>query len=71
MDDEIQGKLVKAGTAWAAVGITSWTDAASFVAFLYSLALLTEWVWKKVIRPALVKHGYLKADRRKGERDGF
>lgn len=69
MDSEIQGKLVKTVTAWGAIGITSWAEAASFFACLYTIALLCEWLWKKAIRPMLVNRGYLIADRRKEDHD--
>lgn len=47
---------VKAASAWGgvgvakwleAIGITSWSDAAAMLAFLYTLALLGDWAWKK------------------------
>lgn len=62
METEIQGKLIKVGSAWGAVGITSWADAASAIAFFYTLALLCEWAWKKIVKPMLISHGYMKAD---------
>ncbi len=70
MESEIQGKLFKIGTAWGAVGITSWADAASAIAFLYTFVLLCEWLWKKLVKPALMSRGYIKAERRrKGDSD--
>ena len=70
MDNEIEGKLVKAGTVWAAIGITSWADFASFLAALYSLLLLGEWMWKKLIKSFLISRGYIKVDRRRRKGDG-
>lgn len=55
----IAAPVVKAVSALAAVGITRWSDAASAVAFLYTTLLLGEWLWKKAIRPACVRHGLL------------
>lgn len=40
-------------SVWAAVGITSWADFAAFMAAMYSLLLVCEFVWKKLIRPGL------------------
>ena len=44
---EIAAPVLKIASAWAAVGITSWADAASFVAFCYTMILIAEWLWKK------------------------
>lgn len=36
-------------TAWAAAwGLQSWGDVASFLAALYTMLLITEWLWKKL-----------------------
>ncbi len=59
--DSVSGQVAKVVTVWAAIGITSWAEAASFLAFLYSFVLLSEWSWKKLIRPILVWRGYLPA----------
>lgn len=55
----------KLGTAWAAVGITSWADAASALAFCYTLVLLGEWLWKKAIRPFCENRGWVKRKQRR------
>lgn len=52
--------IAKIASVWAAVGITSWSEAASFVAFLYTLFLFGLKIWTVVIRPLLVNKGYLK-----------
>lgn len=57
----IASPVTKVVTAWTAIGITSWAEAASFAAFLYSMALLGEWVWKRIIRPMLISRGILSA----------
>lgn len=54
-NDHIAAPLAKIATAWAAVGITSWAEAASFAAFLYSMLLIGEWLWKRLFRPMFVK----------------
>lgn len=48
--DTIAAPILKISTAWAAVGITSWSDAAGFMAALYTAVLLGEWIWKKIRR---------------------
>lgn len=45
---EVAAPGIKIVSAWAAVGITSWADAASFVAFCYTMLLIAEWAWKKI-----------------------
>ena len=58
-------------TVWAAVGFTSWADVAAFLAAVYSLILILEWVWKKFGRPFAENRGWLKRriNRRKSDPD--
>ena len=56
---------IKIVTAWAAVGVTSWTDVASVLAALYTLLLIFEWLWKKIGRPFCERHGWLKRMKRR------
>lgn len=58
----IAAPFTKMATVWAAIGITSWTEAASFVAFIYSAILLLEWTWKKIVRPLMICNGFIKDD---------
>lgn len=58
-EDLIAG--TKLFSVWAAVGITSWADFAAFMAAMYSLLLVCEFVWKKMLKPGI---GWWKA--RKG-----
>lgn len=57
---EIAAPVAKAATAWAAVGITSWAEFASFLAAIYSLILIAEWLWKRFGRDWAEKRGWLK-----------
>jgi hypothetical protein len=50
------GKLI---SVWAAVGITSWTEAAAALAAIYSALLIGEFAWKKWLRPFAVWRGWL------------
>lgn len=56
-NESVSQPVIKVATAWAAVGITSWAEFASFLAALYSLLLILEWVWKRVIVPLRTKGG--------------
>ena len=58
---------VKVASAWAAVGITSWADAAAAMAFVYSVALFGEWLWKKILRPLCERRGWLQRRKRRME----
>jgi hypothetical protein len=57
--ETIAAPMAKIITAWAAVGITSWADAASAAALFYTMLLISEWFWKKFWRPLLVRRGFL------------
>jgi len=54
----------KLGTIWTAIGLSSWSEAAGFLAFILSFLALAEWVWKKALRPILVHYGKLKPQKR-------
>lgn len=67
---DIAAPVAKTVTMWATIaagiGINTWAEAASFASFcaaaigsLYSFLLVTEWVWKKVVRPISVEVGLL------------
>ena len=49
-DHTIAWPLAKIASAWAAVGVTSWADFASFIAAIYTTCLLGEWLWKKFFK---------------------
>ncbi len=61
----VASPALKIGTAWAAVGITSWADFASALAALYTMILIGEWFWKKFLRPGLEARGYIKRLKRR------
>lgn len=55
MTPETKMDTLKAGTAWAAVGISSWTDLAAALAATYSMLLIAEWFWKRFVRAWAVR----------------
>jgi len=59
--DQKEGAVAAAKllSVWAAVGITSWADFAAFLAALYSLMLIGEWLWKKAVRPFCEWRGWI------------
>jgi O-antigen/teichoic acid export membrane protein len=67
--EEIQNQVVKVASAWGVIAFTSWAEFAAFLGALYTMVLLTEWFWKKMWRPLLVRLGYLPADRRKEDKN--
>ena len=57
---------IKMATAWvAALGIGSWSDVAAILAALYSLMLISEWLWKKLIRPFCERRGWVQRLKRR------
>ena len=56
--------LGKLASVWAAVGITSWADAAAAAAFCYSMLLISEWIWKKLLRGLFERRGWVKPVKR-------
>lgn len=55
--DSAGAKIV---SAWAVVGITSWSDFAAFLGAIYTTVLLGEWAYKKVVRPICIRLGWMK-----------
>jgi hypothetical protein len=56
MEHDTKQQLAKAGAAWggyglSAIGVQSWSDFAGMVAGIYTVLLICEWCWKKVIKP--------------------
>ena len=60
MSDDINAPAAKVISLWAVIGITSWTEAAAFAGFIYSMLLIGEWVWKKIARPFAERRGWVK-----------
>lgn len=70
MNVNVENQVAKIATVWAAWGITSWSDMAGFLAAILSTLALGEWVWKKALRPLLIRFGYMKyrvPNRREGD----
>jgi hypothetical protein len=49
-ESTVTAPVIKAISVLAAAGISSWSDAASIAALVYTLLLISEWVWKKFLR---------------------
>lgn len=72
MSNHVDNLPIKIATVWGAIGVTSWAEAASFLAFVLSAMALGEWLWKKLVRPILVYTGHMKpksVNRRKEDDD--
>lgn len=67
---EIAAPGIKIVTAWGLVGVTSWADFASFLAAVYTLLLIGEWLFKKWLRPLAVRWGLLPPLKRRKEDRG-
>lgn len=46
-NNDIQMPFTKVLSLWALIGITTWTEAAAFAGFVYTILLMAELVWKK------------------------
>jgi hypothetical protein len=64
---EVTIPVLKVVSAWAAVGITSWTDIAAVLAAIYTALLLIEFLWKRVGRQIAVCYGWISPKRRKDD----
>ncbi|MDT9046445.1 hypothetical protein RSW49_22620 [Escherichia coli] len=51
--------LAKIAGIWAMVGVTSWSEAASFAAFVLTMYMLARNIWKDFIRPFCERRGWL------------
>lgn len=55
MEPDTKASAAKAGVAWTGVylaklGITTWSDIAALLAAIYSLLLIGEWVYRRVLK---------------------
>lgn len=50
----------KVAGVWGVVGITSWSEAASFMAFCLTCWIFGRHVWRDALRPMLERFGYVK-----------
>jgi hypothetical protein len=55
--DTVANQGTKILFVWGGIVISSWAEAASFLAFILSALALGEYLWKKIIRPILVRTG--------------
>lgn len=62
MDDKVADPLgwifAKIVSVWAVIGITSWTEAAGFLGFVYTLGMLVKWWWDTVWRDIFIDRGW-------------
>lgn len=69
MEHDTKTSIVKAASAWGAValaevGINSWGDFGAFLASIYTLMLIGEWLWKRIFREIAERHGWVKPRKR-------
>lgn len=53
--------LAKIAGVWGVIGITSWSEAASFAAFVYTMWLIASKFWRDILRPLCVQRGWVQA----------
>jgi hypothetical protein len=52
------GVLLRVVGIWAMIGVTTWSEAASFAAFCLTVYLILRHVWRDIVRPFLVFVGW-------------
>jgi hypothetical protein len=52
--------LLKIAGLWAMIGVTSWSEAASFAAFCLTVYLFARHIWRDIVRPFLEDKGIVK-----------
>jgi hypothetical protein len=57
---EIGMPVAKAASAWALIGVTSWTEVAAFLGAVYSAILICEWALKRFRPGWAVRRGWVK-----------
>jgi hypothetical protein len=60
-DNNINHPVLKAasvGMAW--LGGMTWGELASILASIYTALLITEWLWKRLLKPYLIRSGRMK-----------
>lgn len=67
--NDISMPVAKVISLWALIGVTSWTEAAAFAGFIYSMLLISEWLWKKLFRPLGWRHGWMKPPAQGSDRE--
>lgn len=60
-DSTISHPVAKGLSVWALVGVSSWTEAAGFLACIWTSLLICEWFWKKVFRSYARRRGWISA----------
>lgn len=58
-DSTVSHPVAKAVSMWVLFGFSSWTDFAAFLGCIYSALLISEWVWKKVLRGIARRRGWI------------
>lgn len=62
----VEHPFLKAATALlAGFGVSSWSDFAAFVAAVYSMLLVGEWLWKRAGRPFAERQGWIQRRKRR------
>lgn len=62
-DHEAKATTMKLTLAWLGVTFSwtfTWAEFAAMLAAIYTILLIFEWIWKKVVRPFCEMHGWVK-----------
>lgn len=59
-DTTIQHPVLKVVSAViVTAGGLTWGEIASIMASIYTLCLITEWIWKRLIKPLAIRKGWM------------
>jgi hypothetical protein len=59
------GIVARATSMLAAIGVSTWGDFAALCAAIWTLLLIGEWIWKKVLRPCFERRGWIRRQMRR------
>lgn len=66
---DVAGQVARAATstasydAWMLINSIPWDTIAKITAAIYGVAVLSEWIWKKIVRPFCESRGWVKRRR--------
>lgn len=64
-DTAVSHPILKVASVVAVtIGGLTWGEIAQIMASIYTLCLITEWIWKKLVKPLAIHRGWLHGKRR-------
>lgn len=61
MNDEVKHPVLKVASVGVAyLGGMTWGEVASMLAAIYTACLITEWLWKRIVKPFAQRRGWVR-----------